>query len=152
MKTEIVLEDLTSWSRSIGGTVPTIPELEAAMRGELDEETKGRMERYSGGHLWKAETRTREVYCLYSSETWTVDEFLAEINSAISKIPTAARATAIVEYECGGYDESSKFTITFQEPETVEEFACRIGHALMYAREKQNADLEAYERLKKKYG
>lgn len=151
MNEKQVVADLTGWARHFAETVPSMDDLRAAMRKDVDDETLQRMCSYAGLGQWEPRIKTREVLCIYPQDEWSIAGFQEIIADAIKEIPADKRASATVTFS-GGYDESCYLKIAYQEQETVEEFAVRIGLSLMYARKGQAADVATYERLKKRFG
>jgi hypothetical protein len=136
--------ELEGWVGTFGGDVPSPDDIQAAMRGELDPDTRTRMERYAGDVIWDREEVEEEALRL-DPGTWRLDRFMALIGGC--DVPTA---DAIVELK-GGYDDWASLHIKYQRPETDEEMAVRVGRALNRVRTEQAKERATYKRLKAKF-
>jgi hypothetical protein len=132
-----------------GQPLPSMTEIEAAMREQVDSETKGIMIGYAGRLLWDRRRTTVETLDLGCGE-WSPDDFQEMIGDAIERIPPDLRQGATVDL-AGDYDDRTALCISYRRPETEEEFAIRIASALMYARAQQASEIVTYERLKRKF-
>lgn len=147
MNYESMLPDLRSWNASFGGGVPTKADIEAAMRGEADEETRSLMAGYSG----KLERRTiSKTADSISSDEWTLDAFRDVIEAFLNSVPAECRASATVELK-GGYDKRTELVVQYNTLQTDEEWGLDVARALMSARKQQAADAATYRRLSKKF-
>lgn len=147
MNYESIVGELRRWNNLFGGGVPTKEEIEAAMRGEVDDEVMSLMRSYC--HTLDRDTVTHNASYIYR-KTWTLAEFEAEVAYFIASVPEDKRSTACVELK-GGYEETSELVVTYERQQTDEEWATDVARALMYARKKQADDLAVYRRMKNKY-
>lgn len=143
-----MLNDLARWNGLFGGGIPSQADIEAAMRGEIDAETRALMGSYTS--RLDRRTVTHQAACI-DPDTWSVDNFAAVIENFITSVPANERAGARVEFK-GGYEETSELVIEYERPQTDEEWGLDIAHALMHARKHQAADIADYERLRRKFG
>ena len=142
-----MLDDLRRWNSSFGGGIPSQRDIEAAMRGEVDEETRQLMASYT--HNLDRETITFAAASIDPDE-WTLKEFEKAVADFIASVPDDKRAAAKVELK-GGYEEITELVVSYDRPQTDEEWALSIAHALMHARKCQADDLANYERLFRKF-
>ena len=92
---------------------------------------------------------TVNVIDVWKDEMWPLEEFLRIINEGI---PAERRATARVTFERGGYDETGKFEVSYERPETDAEMAARIARHAKYEADYARQERAQYEALKKKFG
>lgn len=147
MNYESMLGDLARWQGLFGGDIPSKKEIESAMRGEVDAETLRRMRSYT--HTLDRRMVTVTAACIDPPEEWSLEDFQNAIASFIESVPADKRADAKVVFR-GGYEESCDLTITYERPQTDEEWGLDLAHALMHVSEINNQDLAAYERVKKR--
>jgi hypothetical protein len=147
MKYESMLDDLARWQELFGGDIPSKAEIEAVMRGEIDADSRRRMLSYT--HSLDRRTVTVTAACIDPPETWSVDDFQKAIAEFVERVPSERRADAKVVFR-GGYEETCDLTITYERPQTDEEWGLALAHALMHVSEINNRDRAAYERVKKK--
>ena len=117
---------------------------------ELDEETLAFIFAYCGRDPRQRKEVTREAFCEYGSEEWSLAEFQEIIAAAIESIPPERREAARVELE-GGYDESTCLKISYADWQSDEEVAKDVASALRYANEKLARERIEFERLKRKF-
>jgi hypothetical protein len=115
---------------------------------ELDDETLALMRAYAGSDFAKPRMTEVEVFCEYSSNEWGLSVFQEELAAAIAQIPPEWREAAKVRLEG---DDYGQLRVYYEAPETVEVVNERIARCLAYARERQDGERAAYERLKKKF-
>ena len=115
---------------------------------QFDEETLRRARGYGGG--FEPRGMKREVFCEYGETEWTLVDFLRDIQEAVAKVPEHLRDVARVDLE-GGYEESTKLSITYPDVESDEEVTARVTRAIQYALSSKAEERQQYERLKAKY-
>ncbi len=147
MNYEALLSDLRRWDGLFGGGVPSQSDIEAAMRGDVDDETRQLMEYYTSNLV--RETITYAAASI-DPDKWMLEEFEKVVADFIASVPDDKRATAKVELK-GGYDESTELVVRYERPQTDDEWALSVAHALMHARKCQADDLANYKRLSSKF-
>lgn len=108
---------------------------------------------YYGRRSLKRREVTTEVFCEYADTTWTLADFMADIADAAAKVPAGVNATVELE---GGYEETTKFRIFYDAPESDADYTKRIAEIKAWAK-RTVADQEVeqrrvYEALKAKFG
>lgn len=120
------------------GPTVTDAEIEAAARG------------YAGADFRERRRVIVEPILEYSSEEWSLDEFLGLLQKIKTEMPADA-SNAKVAFEGGWGEESGKFHVSYETWETEAEVAERVCGALKYAQERARKDRREYERLKAKF-
>ena len=147
MNYEAMLDDLRHWDSCFGGGIPSKKDIESAMRGDVDEDTRRIMRGYSS--RLTRQTITDTARCIDTGE-WPLAEFEKMIAELIASVPAEHRATAKVELK-GGCEEVTELVIKYERPETDEEWGCNVAHALMHARKQQADERAQFERLSRKF-
>ena len=129
-----------------------VPDPVAALLAPLDADMLDKMRRYAGQQFAKRTMVTETPLCEYSSESWTLPEFLVAIQGVMAQIPGDCCEKATVEFEGGGYDESRSFKITYQRWQTDAEVMAHVQRCIEYARDEQRKERAKYEKLKAKFG
>lgn len=93
-----------------------------------------------------------EVFDAWGEETWDLEDFLRELNTAVEKIPFLERAIARVTL--GGHD-NPKLRIFYRHKETHAEMAARLESDKLAKEQSERAseivERATFERLKRKY-
>jgi hypothetical protein len=121
------------------------------MLPDIDDDTLQRLYTFCGSDPRVPEPITRTVYEETRTRYWTPAQFIAEIQTAIEKIPPAKREDATVEFT-SDYDEYGHLKITYEDVQTPDEVARNLERCLEHVRNDQRREREKYERLKAKYG
>ena len=128
--------------------------MDAITEQDIDAATLALIRGYYGRLAFERRSITIEVFNEYGETDWTLEEFLGAITAAVAKVPEALRATATVALE-GDYEETTSLKISFERPETDQEYAERTRAMLSWATTRKahtEADeRELYARLKAKY-
>lgn len=149
MNYESMVADLSRWDGLFGGGVPSKDDIEAAMRGDVDAKTLLGMKSYT--HTIDRQSVVVTASCINPPEEWSLDEFERAVASFVASVPTEKRSAARVVFR-GGYEETCDIAVTYERPQTDEEWGLDIAHALMHVREREQRDWATFHRLKEKYG
>jgi hypothetical protein len=83
------------------------------------------------------------------SDTWTLDEFLREIEDTVADVPETWRWSIRVSLE--EFYGDAKIVITFDRPETDHEREIRSQREAILKASRVDEDRRLYERLKAKF-
>lgn len=114
----------------------------------MDEEIERRARAYAGNDFRERRKVVVNPVCWCGNEEMPLGEFLEFIAMSV---PEEYKASALVSYESGAYDEGDTFKVTYERMETDEDVATRINNALNYAQSSLHNDRALYEQLKKKF-
>lgn len=95
-------------------------------------------------------TVTVTTFSEYATEEWPAQEFLRLVQQAVYAIPPEFQGGATASLE-GGYEETTKLTISYERPETAEEAAKREADGLRYRLEQEARERATYEALRRKF-
>lgn len=114
----------------------------------MDAETMALCVSYAGPDFDRPREIVVEALCEYGGHEWSLEEFQADLASAIASIPADKRAATKVELEG---DEYLKLRIWYRRLETDAEVQERVARCLEYAQERQARERATYESLKRKF-